>query len=291
MNILELTDIKNVENYVESLFQKENNTIAVDIECEMNLHCYGEHLCLIQIYDQNNKVIIDPLSIKNREELTEILKLIFETRNILKIAYDAAGDASIIEKLYGIKFKSILDLKPAVNLLKYEKQGLANVLHQELDIPSISKKRFQKYNWMKRPLDPEALEYAMSDVIYLFKLKDILMNKIISAGLLEQYMLFNLMAQNKDYFQPNPNEIYKKRPGYNKLSSKAKGIYRKLYDIREIYAEKINRPPNFIINNTKLLPLAQKTVIPYAYLSENVNKRISEAIRNKIIQDFIKIIQ
>ncbi len=291
MDILELTDIRNVENYIESLSQKKNKTIAIDIECEMNLHCYGEHLCLIQIYDQNNKVIIDPLHIRNKEELVEILKLIFENRNILKIAYDAAGDASVIEKLYGVKFKSILDLKPAVNLLKYEKQGLGNVLQQELSIPPISKKRFQKYNWMRRPLDPEALEYAMSDVIYLFKLKDILMDRIINAGLLEQYMLLNLMAQNKDYVPANPAEIYKKRPGYNRLPSDAKKRYRKLYDIREEYAKQINRPPNFIINNAKLLPLSKKAVESGIYLSNNINRRISEAIRNKIIQNFLEALR
>ena len=34
--------------------------IAVDFEGEFNLHIYGEHLCLIQIFDKSNYYIIDP---------------------------------------------------------------------------------------------------------------------------------------------------------------------------------------------------------------------------------------
>ena len=36
--------------------------IAVDFECEFNLHIYGEHLCLIQIFDGLSYYLIDPRS-------------------------------------------------------------------------------------------------------------------------------------------------------------------------------------------------------------------------------------
>ena len=124
----------------------------------MNLHCYGEHLCLIQMYDQNNKILIDPLQFEKKEELILALKMVFESRDMLKITYDVSGDASLLEKLYGIKFKSVLDLRPAVQILNYEKQSLTHILHEELSIPLIAKKKFQTYNWMKRPIDPEALD-------------------------------------------------------------------------------------------------------------------------------------
>jgi ribonuclease D len=289
MKILELNTLKKVESYFEELAESNINTIAIDIECEMNLHCYGEHLCLIQIYDQKNKILIDPLQFEKEGELNSALKAIFESRNILKITYDVAGDASLIEKLYGIKFRSVFDLRPAVQLLEYEKQSLTYILHEELSVPLIAKKKFQTYNWMRRPIDSEALKYAISDVIYLFDLKDKLMEKIIAEGLLDKYMLMNLMAQNKEYVKPNPEDTYKKRQGYNKLSRIAKNRYKTVYDLRDKYAQKINKSPSVLISNNNLLPLANKNIDnSYLFLDKFVTYRMNKAIRKEFIQQLIK---
>jgi ribonuclease D len=289
MNVLELATIEEVINYFEDLADNKINAIAIDIECEMNLHCYGEHLCLIQIYDKKNNVIIDPFKFKDKNDLNHMLKMVFESRNILKLTYDVAGDTSLIEKLHGVKYKSVFDLRPAVQLLDYEKQSLTNILNEELSIPLIQKKKFQTYNWMKRPIDPEALEYAISDVIYLFDLKDKLMDKIISRGLMDKYMLQNLMAQNKDYVEPKPEDIYKRRKGYSKLPRWAKNRYKVFYDLREKYAEKLNKSPNFLISNLDLLPLAIKKVEVNSFLAKSLSYRISKEDRNDLVQEMLKI--
>ncbi len=289
MHILELDTIGKVEGYLEDLSARRDTIIAIDIECEMNLHCYGEHLCLIQIYDLKNNILIDPLKFAKKEELNSILKSVFESRNILKITYDVAGDASVLEKLHGVKFKSVLDLRPAVQLLEYEKQSLTYILNEELGIPLIAKKKFQTYNWMKRPIDSQALKYAISDVIHLFDLKEKLMKKIVAKGLLDRYMLLNLMAQNKEYVEPNPEDIYKKRKGYNKLSRKAKNRYQLVYDLREKFAQKINRSPSVLISNLNILPLANKDVDPNRFLSETVSYRIDRAIRTDFVNQLIKL--
>ena len=45
--------------------------IAVDFEGEFNLHIYGEHLCLIQVYDGKGYYIIDPrANAMGKEDLT-----------------------------------------------------------------------------------------------------------------------------------------------------------------------------------------------------------------------------
>ena len=289
MNILELNTVGEVESYFEKLSESKIKVLAIDIECEMNLHCYGEHLCLIQIYDQKNEILIDPLKFDKKEDLNHVLKLVFESRDILKITYDVAGDASLIEKLHGVKFKSVFDLRPAVQILEYEKQSLSNILNEELSVPLIAKKKFQTYNWMKRPIEPKALEYAISDVIYLFKLKDKLMAKIIAKGLLDKYMLMNLMAQNKEYVKPRPDDIYKKRKGYSRLSGKAKERYKLVYDLREKYAQKTNKSPNLLIGNLNLLPLANKNVDPYRFLDSCVTYRMDTVIRDNFIKELIEL--
>ena len=62
---------------------KENNitSIAVDFEGEFNLHIYGEHLCLVQIFDGKDFYLIDPFCVSAEE-----LKLLFENPELEKIS-------------------------------------------------------------------------------------------------------------------------------------------------------------------------------------------------------------
>ena len=72
-------------------FQARNiQTIAMDFEGEFNLHCYGEHLCLIQIFDGTNSYIVDPLKISPVE-----LKNTLESEALVKLFYGAGSGSSM----------------------------------------------------------------------------------------------------------------------------------------------------------------------------------------------------
>lgn len=288
MDFIQLNTSQEIYNYIEDISKQKESSIAIDIECEMNLHCYGEHICLIQIFDKVNKILIDPLKFKQKDELNNILKAVFETRNILKITYDSAGDSSIIEKLHGVKTKSVFDLRPAVHLLNYDKQSLSYILNELLSIPMISKKKFQTYNWMKRPIDEKAIEYALSDVVHLFDLKEKLMKKIINNNLLDEYMLLNLMAQNKDYVEPNEEDFFNRRKGYSRLSKSEKVRYKLFYHLREKHAKRLNKSPNFLISNLNLIPLASKKANPKYFLERNVTNKLNNRSRDEFIIEMLE---
>ena len=241
---------KELVPYFESLSLKKNCIVALDLEAELNLHHYGQKLCLIQIYDGINNVLIDPFDIDNH-----LLKSFFEDRNIHKIVYDAGSDSSLLKNVYDIEIKSLLDLRPAIDLLKYEKQDLHSVIAQDLAVTLNHKTKFQRHNWTRRPFDKEALEYAVNDVFYLFKLKDILLKKICDAGLMELYILRNIQIQNKDY-SIDPREKYKKTKGYHGLPPEAKRIFKQLYDVREKYAKAANMPSYHLVRNEDLIAIA-----------------------------------
>lgn len=279
-----ITRRKELVPYFESLTLKKNCIVALDIEAELNLHAYGQRLCLIQIYDGVNKVLIDPFDID-----TPTLRSFFEDRNILKIVYDAGSDSSLLKNVYDIEIKSLLDLRPAVELLKYEKQDLHSVIFQELGVTLNHKTRFQRHNWTWRPFDKAALEYACNDVSYLFQLKDILMKKICEAGLIEIYILKNLQMQNKDY-AIDPRERYKKTKGYHALPPEAKKLFKQLYDVREKYAKAANMPSYHVVRNEDLIDIARgaKTIgeikLP-ARLGEEPSMKMMMEIGNIMRQD------
>ncbi|MGD1118455.1 MAG: hypothetical protein ABR886_03105 [Dehalococcoidales bacterium] len=237
--------------YLETLDEQKVSVIALDIEAELNLHAYGETLCLVQIFDGAKLVLIDPLEIDKHT-----LKLFFESRNILKIVYDASSDSSLMKNSYNIEMKSLLDLRPAVELLDYEKKDLHSVIAAELGVNLNHKEKYQRYNWTRRPFDKEAIAYALNDVIYLFKLKDALFSKLFARNLLDVFILKNLQVQNKDYTR-NPADRYLRMKGYHALTAGEKSVFRKLFDVREKYAKMANMPSYNVIRREDLLEIAR----------------------------------
>jgi ribonuclease D len=238
-----------LSTYLSTFEDKKTSIVALDTEAELNLHAYGERLCLVQIFDGVNSVLIDPFKIDN-----ELLKSFFENRNILKIIYDASSDLSLMKNAYDTEINSILDLRPAVTLLNLEKQDLHSVLASELGVFLEHKAKFQQYNWTLRPISPEAIEYSLSDVAYLFKLKDVLLKKVYENQVMESYFLNNLKIQNKDYTR-NPEEKYTRINGFQHLKEAEKLVALEVGKIIEKYACEYNIPSHWIINKNDVVAI------------------------------------
>lgn len=286
MSMIELKNNSEIHGYLDALDKHDRKIIAVDLEAELNLHCYGEHVCLIQIFDLENEIIIDPFKFKNSEGI----KRLFEKRDLLKIMYDSLSDAALLETVYGIKLQSVLDLRPAVALLKYPKQSLAHILSEELGNAPLNKKKFQQYNWMTRPLNKAALEYAMGDVRYLFRLKDVLFDKLKDNGLLDTYILQNLMLQDG---KNNKNKLakYEKAKGYRQLDKNQQQMFKELFILRDAFAKKINKPPDYVFSNARLLELCRDNIKDPAFVEQWINPHIERSIQDEIFGQFTQIVQ
>ncbi len=281
MNYIYIDDNNELRSYLKRFDEKVHHVIALDIEAESNLHAYGEKLCLIQIFDGVNNVIIDPLPIE-----IDTLKRLFENSNVLKVMYDAGSDLSLLKNTSDIEIKSILDLRPAAELLAYDKRDLHSVIAYELSIFLDNKKKYQKHNWIKRPISDLALSYALNDVIYLLALKDVILAKLYAKKLFETFLLKNLQIQNKDYTR-NPEDKYRKISGFSRLRDDEKAVFRRIFDIREKYAQKCDMPPHNIIRKTDLINI----VTGIEYVSDiHFSKRISSDVIQSLLRDLKKVV-
>ncbi len=262
--------------YLIELQENKHQLIALDTEGNQDRHAYGKQLCLIQIYDGKNCVIIDPYHIDD-----SLLAVLFENRNILKVMYDAPNDISLLVNTKNIYIKSILDLRPGVELLEYDKKDLHSIIFTELGITLERKGKFQRYNWLRRPIPNDALEYAITDVIYLIKLKDIILKKIYENELLDSFILRNIRVQNRDYFS-DPKDKYRKVKGFLALRDKEKSLFQQLHAVREKYAEKVDMPPAYLISNKLLLDIAQKNE---PIINIRFPSRFSEELKRRVIQE------
>jgi len=283
MNYRHIDSAEKLSRHLNGLRSARIDTVTLDLEGESNLHQYGEMLCLIQMYDGKDAAIIDPFKTPMKP-----IKKFLEDRSIMKIMYDAAGDRAFLFKNYGIDLRSILDLQPAVGLLNFEKRDLSSVLTTALNMDARkSKKKFQRYNWTRRPISDAAIKYAIEDVIYLFELKDKLLSEIIKSGLLDQFILKNLQVQNKPHIYNSKPKLFQSGR-YIGLTDREKRIFERLFEVRDKFAKIINYPPNSVLANNLLFDLttANITVREVAFTD-----RIPLKIKNGIIEELEKVIK
>jgi ribonuclease D len=276
MNYTYIQNNERFQAYLNSFDEKQFHLLAVDIEAENNRHQYGEILSLIQIFDSSKLIIIDALKINSG-----LVKTFFENSNTLKLMYDAGSDLSLLKNAYNIEVKSLLDLRPAVELLGYEKQDLHSIIGIELGLILENKDKFQKQDWTIRPISKKAIEYALDDVEHLIDLKQAMMKKLFDRNLLDVYWLKNLKIQNKDYTR-DPLDKYYKISGYDSLQDHEKALFRKIFDLREDYARKFNLPPSWVIAKGDLIRITKD-------LNEINGIRLPVKFRESLIEDMLKL--
>lgn len=244
-----IKDNTEMKRYLQELEASGIDELAVDIEGEFNLHRYGEHLCLVQIFHNDNFTVVDPLSTD-----IQLIKQFFEMEKMKKLVYDCTSDRTLLFRRYDIRFTSPVDLVPAVELLELEKKGLNSVLSSVLGMEQKPKKKFQRYDWMRRPIDCDALEYAVEDVAHLFPLRDKLFQRLEEKGLMEEYQKRLAEVAGRPIAKKGVPGLFKKNR-FKRLSSSRQSAMKELFSAREMAAEKMDLPPDRIVPNRVLFDL------------------------------------
>ncbi len=245
--------------------------LAIDVEGENNLHRYGIHVSLIQLYDGERGFIIDALGIKDRTLLAPLLVRVPWTL----VWFDAGNDLLSFQHALGIKPSPVLDLAIAARLLG--KTGGLHALTSRSD-SAAAKDRNQKANWMRRPLSPALLDYAISDVAGLFPLADTLMAELEKKGLMPEFKARNLAAQEMDRtWDPFPN--YVRIPGFKYLDPEGRRLCRLLWCARELYARERDLPPMNVASKEELKRLVDRRVKTAEAIARFLNEKRS---RNRV---------
>lgn len=289
------TLLNNDDDIKALLSQWEENKIqqvAMDFEGEFNLHCYGEHLCLIQIFDGSDFYLVDTLcadeeaSRKNAEATgkpfvpfvkvaseshvtEEGLKLLLEAPHIEKLWFDCASDGELVWKKFGIRLNKVYDVFRVAKVLGLVGPGLAGNLaalterfvtetekeQDQLQQDTLSKKRLQQTNWMNRPLSSAQLEYALKDVANLFALRQALDEQARSRRLLSQV---KSTMKGIPHLEKERVPGYMKMPGYKKMKPTQQIFLRHFFEARDLVARQLNKPPFQVLDKHLLVRLAQK---------------------------------
>jgi ribonuclease D len=220
---------------ISRLADERVKRLAIDVEGENNLHRYGIHVALIQLFDGARGYIVDPLALQDPAHLKPLL----ESPPWELVWFDAGNDLLSFQHALGIKPAPILDLAVAARLLG-KSGGLQSLTGQGGS--ARSKDKFQRANWLRRPLSPALLDYAISDVMHLFSLSDALMKELEDKGLTEAFRTKNLETQNAERAW-DPYANFTRIPGYNRLSRNDRRSAQVLWYARELYGRMHDMPP------------------------------------------------
>ncbi len=245
---------KKLSQLIKSWKQREILSIAMDFEGEFNLHIYGEHLCLIQIFDGKEYFLIDPFKISK-----EALQTFLEDPELEKVMFDCASDSALVRKAYGISLTNVFDIRVQALALGYT-GNLTGLVELHLGVQgeksSKSKKKNQMTNWLKRPLKEAQVQYALSDVAHLFSLKVILTTLVEEKNLTEQVAKTMLtVAKPKGPDKPG----WTKFASWKYMNKEEKTYLKHFFLARDAMARKYNVPAVRILEKHRLLEMA-KTV-------------------------------
>ena len=237
---------------IEGLRDARVKRLAIDVEGENNLHRYGIHVALIQLFDGARGYIVDPLSLQD----TNTLKPLLENVPWELVWFDAGNDLLSFQHALGIMPAPILDLAIAARLLG-KPGGLQTLTGQGGS--ARAKDKFQRANWLRRPLSPALLDYAISDVMNLFALSDSLMEELQQKGLGEAFRLKNLETQNAERSW-DPYSNYTRIPGFKGLSREDRQSARVLWYARELYGQAHDMPPGNVASKDEMRTIIDKGV-------------------------------
>lgn len=250
--------------FIARLHSDRITRLAIDVEGENNLHSYGIHVALIQLFDGTRGAIVDALAIRDRSLMKELL----EEAPWTLVWFDAANDLLSFQHALDIRPSPIRDLAIAARLL-----GRQGGLHAMTGQPgsSSAKDRFQRSNWMRRPLSKALLDYAISDVTHLLQLDDTFSAELSARGLGEEFTARNRAAQEAERTW-DPLSNFVRIPGYHRLSPAQQRSARLLWYARELYGKQADLPPGNVASKQDLRAIIDKNLHRARDIADFLNK-------------------
>jgi ribonuclease D len=210
-----------------------------------------------------------------------------EDTSIEKIIHAADNDIRGLDRHCGLHIRNLFDTSIAARTTGITHLSLAALISNLLGINIDKSKRLQRSDWGQRPLSREAIQYAATDVIHLFNLREILTLRLNELGRTEWATEECARIEKIRYTAPNQENAFFSVKGGRDLDERGLAILSSLFDFREEEARRQHRPPFFVLTDTALVFLAGN---PEAHLSAVPGlgqaglKRLGKGLREALSQ-------
>ena len=226
--------------------------LAIDTEFVRTRTLYPK-LGLLQVYDGNELVLIDPIGEIN---LTPFWQLLVN-EDVVKVLHACSEDLEVFLNNFDDKPVNIIDSQIMMMFLGHGLSlGYAAMVQHftgiELD------KSESRTDWTKRPLSDKQLSYAAADVKYLYEIYPKLLAELtVSPWLSAAKQESQLLIERKHKVQ-NSDDLYQNIKMAWRLSPKQLNLLKHLATWRYQVAQQRDLPIGFVAKDHTLIALAQR---------------------------------
>lgn len=260
---------------------RQSDEVAMDLEAD-SLHHYHSKICLLQFTLQGQHFLVDPLKIDDLSTLLEAL----QGKTIL--AHGCDYDLRMMKLHWDFVPDKIFDTMIASRLMGIKAFGLGNLAEEFLDLKLD--KGNQKADWSRRPLSESMQHYAAMDTAILHDLVKQIRHKLEDLGRLawaeESCEFLRLSATN-------PSDKKEKDPWRIKGSSFLKppelAVLKATWEFREELAQEWDQPVFKVINNEKLIQIAQRAP-NHTEVNYSVLPKLPRNFKGSLTAKFLKTI-
>ena len=226
--------------------------VAVDTEF-LREKTYHSRLCLVQVATPEETVAIDPLAIRDKAPLADLLA----DPSTIKVFHACTQDMEVLLQSLGALPAPIFDTQVAAAFLGERQQISYNGLVHAFCGVTLPKSE-SLTDWSRRPLTEKQLEYALDDVRYLIQAYHIMVGRLQAEGRLSWVLDEVRPLADRSHYEIDKREAYKKVKRVNSCTRRQLGIARELAAWRETRAEKHDIPRKWVISDEVLIALVKR---------------------------------
>jgi ribonuclease D len=245
--------------------------VALDSESN-SMFAYAERVCLLQLNVDGQLWLVDPLALAGPgarpeagpEALAPLAAPLADPR--LRVwLHGGEYDVACLKRDFSLTLGNLFDTQQAASFLGFARTGYAAVVEELCGI-KLSKDHAQ-YDWGRRPIDDQALRYALDDVVHLPEIGRELHGRIAAADLHEELEIANRSVAGAAAHESgfDPQRMWRLK-GALELRKDRHAILAALYAWRDQKGREADMPPGRLIANEPLVALAAHAPTEHAAL-------------------------
>lgn len=261
----------------------KRDILALDTEF-MRVSTFYPIAGLIQVGDQENNYLLDPLSLTDWKAFVAVL----QCPTVTKVLHSCSEDLVLFYSIFKCVPAPLFDTQRAAAFLGYGFSiSYLNLVNKLLNI--VLEKGETRSDWLQRPLSDQQLKYAALDVALLPEVHDLLKAQLQQKSFLEFFEADCARLRDATInaeHEPGWQDIYLSLGASWRLDRHQLGALKPLCVWREQVARARNKPRSWIARDADLIQLAEKMPVDRPSLSQ-----LKELNRNLYQQDAGQILQ
>ena len=263
--------------YSGDLHDRKVNAVALDMEGDQGNIRYAYSISIFQCFDGTETVIIDVLKMGNNPALRSYLT----DSGIVKVMFSCANDIFMAQNVLGCTIMPVRDIAVGQELL-----NLPVNISDHLTIDRKLKGKFQRANWLKRPIRHELLDYAVNDVVDLLTIEHDMATRLRTADLYARYLKESALLSGKNYVIDHLQHYKAKFPGYRRLGPLQRRAAAVVWVFREMLGRHFDCPVGYILSKQAMAACIRDPGQMVSSLEQEFNR--GRSMKKRVNRDFVE---